>query len=202
MIRGFRRAAALSAAGAALVVAAGTGSAQAESAHPATAQAHAAPALSPGEVGTLRIGEAGLPSTVRIGQTVTMTVWFDQNSRYLLDVGGYDTAVWSPYYPSTDGKGMTVSYLSPVTNRWESSPAGAYGSFWFSPERAVYVKPNFWAHITVRITFTSHARLGAWYVSPGGFSYMMMKSVNGPAVPGTLNIPFGPWPGYKITVQG
>ncbi|MBC3840249.1 hypothetical protein GXW82_08715 [Streptacidiphilus sp. 4-A2] len=73
-----------------------TGSAQAAPVRPAVAAAAAkAPALSPGQVGTLRIGEAGLPSTVKIGQTVTMTVWFDQNSRYLLDVGGYGTGVWT-----------------------------------------------------------------------------------------------------------
>ncbi len=198
--RGVRRAAALVGATAALALAAGTGPAQAVSARPATAQSRV-PALNPGEVGTLRIGEAGLPSHIKIGQTITMTVWFDQNSRYLFDIGGYETGVWSPYYPGSDGKGMTVSYLSPVTNRWENSPAAAYGNFWFSPESAVYVRPNYWGHIKVRITFTAHARLGTWYVSPGGFSYMLTKKVNGAEVPGTLDIPSGPWPGYKITVQ-
>jgi hypothetical protein len=195
-----RRTAALASAAAALVLATGTGSAQAQAARPATAPVQA-PALNPGELGTLRSGETGLPSTVRIGQSIVMTAWLEQNSRYLLDIGDFATGVWSPFHPSTDGKGVTVSYLNAATGRWQSSPAGYYGEFAFTPEGGFLVRPN-WAHITVRITFTSRARLGVWYISPGGeLSYMLEKTVNGPEVPGTLAMPFGPWPGYKITVQ-
>jgi hypothetical protein len=202
-----RRAVALTAAAAALVLAAGTGSAQAAptagsvpGSAAVSAAAHTrAPALDPGQVGSIRISEVGLPSTVRIGQTVSVNVWFEQNSRDLFEIGGYGTGVWSPYYPN--GKGLTVSYLSPVTNRWENSPEGADGSFDFAPERAVYVRPNTWAVIKLRITFTSRARLGAWYLSPGGFSYSLVKTVGGAELPGSLAFPFGPWPGYRFTVQ-
>lgn len=151
-----RRAAAAVAAGAA-VVALGAGSADASGYYS----------------GTLQVGRlSGLPTTVRLGHTITVNLWFRQTSAYNVQVGSYGVLLFNPEGVNARGSsapGVTVTWYNPFTKQWAPSDdrlSANSEQIWMVPyPHTELVRSGFWEHETVRINFASWVKPGVWHLT-------------------------------------
>ncbi|WP_370146013.1 hypothetical protein [Streptacidiphilus sp. EB129] len=136
----------------------------------AAAATHAAGAQ-PRDIGSLYEAINGVPAHVKRGTSITVTMWYMERSPDSIQVLDDGISL------SRTG-GVRVDWLDPVTNKWEpTSGSWGNGSYYLqipSKSRLVY-RPGFWAHVSVRITFTKSARLGAYYLFPNApYGYSML----------------------------
>jgi len=147
-----------------------------------------AQAAAPHAVGTEYESMKGVPSTLKRGSTIAVTLWYMQRSPDTMLVLDEDVDVWGP---GDHNAGVSVSWLNPATNRWQaSSSSTAYGDHFLAlPQRPqLRYRSGFWAHVDARITFSASARTGSWQIydnSPQGYSLYTSKGVD--ADPAFLN---------------
>ncbi|MBC3840573.1 hypothetical protein GXW82_10835 [Streptacidiphilus sp. 4-A2] len=120
-----------------------------------------------------------MPHTAKQGQTINMVMWYHQNSGLRMVLDGACLSMWNFSAPGTrQNKGVTVSWLSPVTHKWVPSTSVDDNGTWeldLSQTPTVIVASNYWAHIDVRITFSRSSYTGTWHVGPepaGGSTYL------------------------------
>jgi hypothetical protein len=153
------------------------------------AQAATRPAsATPQPAGNLYQGMAGVPKSVKRGQSIVFPLWFMERSPDTMQVMAAGLRV--------DGgslTGVVVDWLDPVTKRWEPS-TGSWGSpdshYLQLPVAPRLVYPSgYWGHIFVRVTFTSKARPGQWYLAPDvPYEYQLWTRSGAPSS-GYLNEP-------------
>ncbi|MEY9845014.1 hypothetical protein [Streptacidiphilus sp. MAP5-3] len=156
-----------------------------------SAQAEAVPAQKPAarvstnpNAGDLYLAVNGLPKTVKLGETVNVVYWYMQTSQDTLVPAEADLEL-SGYEASLCLKGMSLQILDPSTGKWEKSgqpdcgDAGFLLPYWSKP---ISVRPHYWAHLDMKITFGAGTHLGAWHLSPfmGGFQLWKRPGVYDP----------------------
>ena len=133
--------------------------------------AGAAQAASPQPSGTLYRGsDSGMPSSVERGHTITFTMWYMQRSPDYIYPGTFELDVYNPAGINKYGSsapGVTVSWLDPVTNKWEPNSYryenGNQQGF-VVPGTHLRYSSGFWAHVQVRVTFGAAVPLGTWHL--------------------------------------
>ncbi|MFC1431401.1 hypothetical protein ACEZDB_12175 [Streptacidiphilus sp. N1-3] len=150
-------------------------------------------ATGPHAVGTVRTTQYGVPRTLKRGGTITLSIWYRQNSRYTMEVYGYDLGLWNFAAPGFGQlKGITTTFLDPVTGKWEKPRyADPNGSIVFEVplnRPGFMLKPNALGHVLMRITFGKTAHLGTWHQDAYPASYSLVNSKNADD-PDYLDIP-------------
>ena len=135
--------------------------------------ASATPAPPDLPVGTLYQAVKDMPASVQRGRTITLVVWYMQRSKDVLAPQQYAVSTWNPTGVDARGSsapGVTVTWLDPATNRWQPSnweyDHGAYQSLMLPESPHLTYGSGYWAHIDVRITFSSTVALGTWHIQP------------------------------------
>jgi hypothetical protein len=121
----------------------------------------------------------GIPSTAKRGQTITFTLWCNQNSPDRMEVWDYDLSVGNLANPGMGQlKGLTLSFLNPLTDRWQKPAyADQNGTLEFElGGRGVILPPKWSGHVDMRITFGASARLGTWTIDPAAGSYTLINA--------------------------
>ena len=145
-------------------------------------------------VGTLYTAAKGIPASVKRGQTINLVIWYMQRSKDVLVPVQDQVTLWNPNGVNARGSsapGVTVSWLNPVTGRWQPSNwitdhnTEQYLVLPATPE--IKVTSGYWAHVDARITFSSSAALGTWHVMPEGANGYMLQTAKGAWASGFLN---------------
>jgi hypothetical protein len=133
------------------------------------------------EVGTLKTAEKGLPHTVKRGHTVTVTFSYSQNSHDVLGVSTYGMGLW--YAGDWRYHGVAVTWLDPLTHRWEKPGSLADQLPEFNvpgPGYRLRLKPGATGRLTLRIAFAKNAHLGAWRLVGGVAGYQLFDKSGHP----------------------
>lgn len=133
----------------------------------------------------------GIPASVKAGTTFYADAWYMQNSPERLGTTSYDLEIWS-YSASTD-RGFTVSWLNPVTHRWEASnetwSGGVSLSLGAGNPLGLTMLPHHWYKIQFKVSVGKNVHLGTWHlgaqadgiVGPNGTAAPMLGWANSPA---------------------
>ena len=162
---------------------------------PGTANAAITPTL-----GSERATVNGLPSTVSRGTTVNLVIWYQETSKYnLLSLAdGLALEAAGHRNPTTPYKGVSVSMQDPRDGRWTSAPFVIYGGYQLALGTGVKTTPGYWAHVNVRISFTSAAYTGSWQLTPSPAQAYELLNAKNQNVVGYLN---ETWPNYTFKVK-
>ncbi|WP_034088902.1 hypothetical protein [Streptacidiphilus albus] len=135
---------------------------------PGSAQAAAHPAANmPPTVGTLN-SSVHTPAVVKRGTTVTMVVWYRDESPYKVQVLGRGLGLTADddRRPALDNRGVTVSLQDPATGRWGVWKPDMAGDYWtWLVKNQIAITPGYWEHVNLRITFSKAAYAGQWQIS-------------------------------------
>jgi hypothetical protein len=109
----------------------------------------------------------GIPKSVKAGTTFYADAWYMQDSPVRLGALDYSLIAWS--YSTSTAHGFTVSWLNPVTHRWQAStqtdwegsllsliPEGPYG---------FTMLPHHWYKIQFKVTVGKNVHPGTWHLS-------------------------------------
>jgi hypothetical protein len=143
--------------------------------------------------GNLYQGVAHVPKSVKRGQSFVFPIWYMERSADNMQVMATGVSVTTTL---SNGSGVRVDWLDPVTKRWEPTTGnwGTTDSHYLqlpAASRLVY-RPGFWAHVYVRVTFTSKAHLGSWWVAPNTPYEYQLWTKSGQPSPDFLNQPMTP----------
>ncbi|QMU70102.1 hypothetical protein [Streptacidiphilus sp. P02-A3a] len=131
-----------------------------------------ASASGPQPSGTLYRGkDTGLPASVERGHSVTLTLWYMQRSPDYLYPGTFELDLYNPAGVNKYGSsapGVSVTWLDPVTGRWEASDyrynnASVQG--FEVPGTKLRYGSGYWAHVQVRVAFNGTVPLGTWHLA-------------------------------------
>ncbi|QMU79583.1 hypothetical protein GXW83_31630 [Streptacidiphilus sp. PB12-B1b] len=153
--------------------------------------ATASAASAPGPVGALYSSTVGVPGSVRAGTTVSLHTWYMERSRYSMAATDFLVSVWSGQTASE--KGLSVSWLNPLTHRWQAVGRTGYSDFGLSLDSApthLTLAPGRWARIDFRITFGASTRPGTWHVEPNvPNGFVLLDAYGRPVLnPGYLSV--------------
>ncbi|MBF9072651.1 hypothetical protein [Streptacidiphilus fuscans] len=166
----------------------------------AQALTRATAVAAPSAAGNLYESVAHVPTSVKRGQSIVFPIWFMQRSPDNMQVLADGLRV-----ANGSSTGVQVSWLDPATNRWEASTGnwGTADSHYLQLPSASHLlySSGYWGHVFVRITFTSRAPLGSWYVAPNApYEYQMWTKSGQTVANGFLNEPVTPT-GARVTVH-
>jgi hypothetical protein len=152
---------------------------------------------------TLAVGAHGVPRALKQGQTIDMVVWYHQNSGLPMVAEEFALSMWNTAAPgSKQAQGVTVAWQNPLTGTWQKSTSvDSSGEWdWYPPlgDPQVVVPSNYWAHINMRITFSSSARTGTWRLSPEPASGYAGITKGGSWIAPPMD---APWPQYTFTLN-
>ena len=107
-----------------------------------------------------------MPTTVRHGSTVDLTLWFKQTSPDALLLTQSLQLQDGSRPTSTHLPSVSVQWRDPVTGRWCHENQEAGGLFeqpnWMT---AVKTVPNTWNHLYMKITFGPSTPVGTWHLA-------------------------------------
>ncbi|WP_042388385.1 hypothetical protein [Streptacidiphilus melanogenes] len=109
----------------------------------------------------------GIPASVKAGTTFYADAWYMQNSPVRVSAVSYGLSVWS--LAARTDRGFTVSWLNPVTHRWQASTGtwsqGAELQFVPTPANGVAMVPHKWYKIQFKITVGKNVPVGTWHLN-------------------------------------
>jgi hypothetical protein len=116
-----------------------------------------------------------IPGSVRAGTSFYAYAWYMQDSPAKISVVFYYADIWSQV-AATD-RGFSVSWLNPVTRRWQAS---TNDSLSLPPGASFTMVPHDWYKIQFKVTVGTGVRPGTWHI--GGQANGVMAT-NGGAAP-------------------
>jgi hypothetical protein len=158
----------------------------------------------PQQVVVLSVSAHGVPRALKEGQTIDLTIWYRQNSGDVMSPEVFSLAMRNAAAPaSKQTRGVTVSWLSPLTNSWQQAPWVADTGLWgWGPPSLngpqIEVPSEYWAHIDARITFSRSAYTGVWHLTPEPAYADTFETSNGAYIGVNLQ---AKWPQYAFTLN-
>lgn len=160
-----------------------------------------AAAASPSKpIGAAYSSTVGVPSSVRAGTTVYMHTWYMEKSPDSIAAQDFIVSVRS--LSTSSEAGISVSWLNPITGRWQAvnrSGSADFGLFLETEPTHLTLAPGKWARIDFRITFGNSAHLGSWSVAPHVPNGYVMLNSHGAPVAGYLS--FAPTRSFNVSVH-
>ncbi|MFD7734548.1 hypothetical protein ACFV6F_29735 [Kitasatospora phosalacinea] len=160
----------------------------------ATAPALHPPTAHAADDGAITTSINGVPSSLPVGGSFTVTFTVKSTSQYRIDVGSLFIGMWNM---SQDGMaqstGVTVLWNDPATGTWRASDRINSSGDWmlYEPARTVWIEPHGSLTVHAKVTLSAEAARGTFTLDTNGLSTYALYTTSGENISGhlTYNMP-------------